>query len=278
MTDGVDGADDDLPAPAVPAALYDETYYLSANWGFETWSESGGRAISPIYRGAMARARLAPDAVVVDIGTGRGELLVAALEAGASRAIGVEYSPAAIAMTETTLAEHSVGDRAKVVEADARAIPLDDAEADLVTMLDVVEHLAPAELAATLAEAHRILRPGGRILVHTMPNRRIYDVTYRWQRRLVPGRRRRWPEDPRNDWERSMHVNEQTARSLSAALRRAGFDATVSHGQLVYTDFVPEERARRLYQRLASTPGLRCFGRGDLWGEGRTPERGAPQR
>jgi ubiquinone/menaquinone biosynthesis C-methylase UbiE len=269
VTAGDDQPRQDLPDPEVPASLYDEHYYLTANWGYDTWSESGGRSISPIYRGAVARAGVAAGSVVVDIGTGRGELLVAALEAGAGQAIGVEYSPAAIAMTETTLSEHGAGDRARVVEADARAIPLDDGLADLVTMLDVVEHLAPSELAATFAEAHRILRPGGRIVVHTMPNRRIYDVTYRLQRRLVPGRTRRWPADPRNDWERSMHVNEQSARSLAAALREAGFEANVTHGQLVYADFVPDPRARALYRRLASVPGLRSFGSGDLWGEGR---------
>jgi hypothetical protein len=30
VTDGVDGADDDLPAPAVRAALYDEMYEQTA--------------------------------------------------------------------------------------------------------------------------------------------------------------------------------------------------------------------------------------------------------
>jgi cyclopropane fatty-acyl-phospholipid synthase-like methyltransferase len=38
-------------------------------------------------------------------------------------------------------------------------------------MLDVVEHLTPTELDRTLAQARRILAPGGRLYIHTFPNR-----------------------------------------------------------------------------------------------------------
>ncbi|MHB8670261.1 MAG: class I SAM-dependent methyltransferase, partial [Acidimicrobiales bacterium] len=125
---------------------------------------------------------------------------------------------------------------------------------------------------ATLREALRILRPNGRLLVHTMPTRTIYDVTYRLQRSLSPGRRRRWPADPRNDWERSLHVNEQTARALRRSLRAAGFvDARVRHGAWVHDEFVPDARARRLYARLARHRLTAPFGVADLWGQARRP-------
>ena len=151
-------------------------------------------------------------------------------------------------------------------------MPVQDATADLVTLLDVVEHLSPDELDRALRESLRILRPGGRLLVHTLPNRLIYDVTYRWQRRLLPWRLRRWPADPRVELERVMHVNEQTRRSLLAAIRRAGFaDASVEHGQWIHDGFVPDERARRLYRRLAKLPVTRALGAADLWGQGRRP-------
>ena len=258
-------------APAVDPSAYDEAYYREVCGGAASWEASGGAELDPLYHWSLVKVGLPAGEVVVDVGTGRGELLVAALRAGATRAIGIEYSADAVALARETLAAHDEGARAEVLQADARALPVADATADLVTLLDVVEHLAPAELDAALAEARRVLRPGGRLLVHTFPSRTLYEVTYRLQRALTPRRRRAWPADPRNDLERRMHVNEQTVRSLRAALRRAGLVAVdVAPGAMVYDAFVPDERARRLYGRLARRRLTRRLGAADLWATART--------
>ncbi len=173
-------------------------------------------------------------------------------------------------MAQRTLEVREAGDRAEVVQGDVRDVPLADGCADLVTMLDVVEHLSPAELALAYREAHRLLRPGGRVLVHTAPNRSVYEITYRLQRIARPGRPRRWPADPRNDYERQMHVNEQTLGSLRRDLRAAGFERVRAElGEWLYTDFVPDERARRLYPRLARLGLTRRLAVMDLWAEAR---------
>ncbi len=258
--------------PAVDPVAYDESYYRSTCGGAATWERSEGAELDPLYAGSLARAGMRPGETVVDIGTGRGELLVAALQSGAARAIGIEYSPTAVELARRTLAAHDAGAQAEVVLADARAVPLLDASADLVTMLDVVEHLTAPELAAALAEARRILRPGGRLLVHTLPTRTLYDVTYRCQRALTPHRRRTWPADPRNDFERLMHVGEQSLASLWTALRRAGLaEVRVASGAWVHDGFVRDERARRLYARLARFPLTRWLGAADLWATARRP-------
>lgn len=262
----------DLPQPAVAPEEYHHDYYLQTCAGADQWRESDGRVASGLYRGVLAKAGLRAGETVVDIGTGRGELVAVAVELGAARATGVDYSPAAIELAQRTLAAHGLGDRATVVLADARAIPLPDGEADLVTLLDVVEHLSPSELAITLAEALRLLRPGGRLLAHTMPNRLVYDVTYRLQRALWPPRWSRWPRDPRGDFERTMHVNEQTRRSLRRSLVRAGFaDVRCEHGQWLHTAFVPDARAQRLYRHLARLPLTAPLGVIDLFAHGTKP-------
>jgi SAM-dependent methyltransferase len=254
--------------PEVPADRYDEHYYLHVCGGSDEWRTSQGTQIAGIYPGSLREAELQSNEVVVDIGTGRGELLVAALDAGAARAVGIEYSDAAVNLARRTLAAHGVETpTGEVIKADARAIPLPDESADLVTMLDVVEHLTPVELAASLHEAYRLLRHGGRIVVHTFPTRTLYAVTYRLQRWAVPTRLLRWPRDPRNEFERSLHVNEQSVRRLRRALRSVGFSqVAVRPGIWVYTDFVPEERARRLYHRLARHRLTARFGASNLWG------------
>lgn len=254
-----------MPDPAVDPSAYDDAYYQEWCAGYEEWVSSEGTAVAGIYPGFLIEAGMQPGEVVVDLGTGRGELLAVAVERGADRAIGIEYSPDAVALARKTLAAHDVTDRAEVHLADARAVPVDDGIADLVCLVDVVEHLTPDELHRALAEAHRILRPGGRVVAHTMPNRLIYDVTYRLQR-LVPGRRG-WPADPRIELERLMHVNEQTAWSLRRSLVRAGFDADVRLGRWIHTEHVPE-RSKGLYCRLARLGPLAHLGVADLWAVG----------
>ena len=259
-----------LPPPRVPSAAYSEEYYLHHCGGSDEWRTSEGAVIAGIYPGSLHQAGLRPGEVLVDIGTGRGELLVAAIDARAGRAIGIEYSDAAVDLAHRTLETHGIRPpKGEVVAADARSIPLPEGIADLVTMLDVVEHLAPAELAASLQEARRLLRPGGRIVIHTFPTRTVYEVTYRLQRLAFPRRLWRWPRDPRNEWECAMHVNEQTVTTLRRSLRAAGFgDVDVHPGQWVYTDFLPHARAGRLYHRLARHRLTARFGVADLWGRG----------
>lgn len=272
-------ANDDLPSPVVPAETYDDHYFRDVCLGHEEWSASAGSDAHAMYGAVLKRAAFRQGERVLDIGTGRGELPAVAVRDGASCAIGIEYAHAGAALARQTLTETGTFPRAAIVMADARAIPLTSATIDLVTMVDVVEHLTPDELHRTLCEARRVLRPGGRILIHTMPSRTVYEVTYRLQRLLRPGRRRRWPADPRNGWERAMHVNEQSVTALRRALRRAGFDpARAELGRWVYTDFVPEERAKRLYALLAKIPYLDRLAVGDMWAEGRRPDDGRTER
>ena len=261
-----------LPPPAVSSAAYDGDYYSHSCAGYEQWVTSGGAQPDALYEGSLALARLSAGDVVVDIGAGRGELIAVAIAQGASRAIGIEYSASALDFARKTLEVAGVQGKAAVIAADSRQIPLPSGTADLVTMLDVVEHLTPSELHQTLLEAHRVLRPGGRVFAHTLPTRTIYNVTYRLQRLLVPGRRARWPADPRVEVERVMHVNEQTKSSLLRALKKAGFtSANVKRGQWIHDSFVPDARARRLYHRLAAHRLTAGLGIADLWAEAVRP-------
>ncbi len=246
----------------VSPAVYDETYYLTACQGYEAWNRSGGREPAGLYLGLLHEAHVRAGERLVDIGAGRGELIAAAAAIGAD-ATGIEYSESALELAAKTLAAHGNPDLARMLRADARRLPLADGCADVVTMIDVIEHLSLEEQRDVLAEAHRVLAPGGRILIHTMPNRLIYDVTYK----VLRAGRRSWPADPRNDYERQMHVGEQTVGSIRARLREAQFTSVdVSHGRMVYDGYLPSRSARWLHRNLARARFTAPLTIGDLWG------------
>lgn len=254
-----------LPDPAVDPRVYDAEYYVGCCAGHEEWTASDGQKMAGIYRWALGQVDLAPGETLLDIGTGRAELVAHAAEQGAKLALGIEYSADALPIAQKTIAARGVSRNAHVMLADARRLPLPDRSLDAVTMLDVVEHLAPDELSQCFAEIARCLRPHGRLFVHTFPTSTIYNVTYRLQRTLLPWRLRSWPAEPRNSYELQMHVNEQTPRRLGASLRAAGLTPeTISLGNWVYNDHVPAG-GRDLYPRLARHRVTKPLGVANLW-------------
>lgn len=60
---------------------------------------------------------------------------------------------------------------ALLVEGSAAALPFPDERFDLVTLLDVIEHVPDGEEPRVLAEARRVLRPGGRLVISTNTDR-----------------------------------------------------------------------------------------------------------
>lgn len=248
----------------MPPTLYDEEYYRHACAGSDEWHN--GADVAGLYPGILAKAGFRAGESLLDIGAGRGELVAVAAAQGASRAIGIDYSEAAVRLASQTLQAQGVADRAQVRLGDARNLPVDDGSIDLVTMVDVVEHLSPAELEDVLTEVRRVLGPSGRLFIHTMPNRSIYDVTYRVMRFGARLAGRSWPAEPRNSYEQSMHVNEQTRSSLRRVLRRVGYQRVeVRFGDFVYTDFVPSARGRRIYRELARHRPTAWLARGELF-------------
>ena len=92
-----------------------------------------------------------------------------------------------------------------------------------------MEHLTPRELERFLSETYRILRPGGRLIVHTAPNRWYIDHGYRWVTRPVNlvlnglfkfGLQPTSAQYPRTEEELEFHVNEQTPPGLAVRSER----------------------------------------------------------
>jgi len=103
-----------------------------------------------------------PGERVLDIGSAAGAVTHFLSTLGCE-ATGVDASEAGVARAR----ERHPGLRFEV--ADAAALPFPDASFDKAVAADVTEHLDDATLRAMLAEAHRVLVPGGTLSIHT-PN------------------------------------------------------------------------------------------------------------
>ncbi|HVV81894.1 MAG TPA: methyltransferase domain-containing protein [Kofleriaceae bacterium] len=107
---------------------------------------------------------LAPGETVVDVGCGTGtDLLLAARHVGPTgRAIGIDGTEQMIEGCRASIAASGLTN-VEVRRGDADALPVDDESVDVV-MSNGVLNLTPDKDAA-LREIHRILRPGGRLLL-----------------------------------------------------------------------------------------------------------------
>ena len=210
----------------VPSVLYDEEYFLNACEGYAEFISSEGEYLSRRLAEALSVAGIAPGMRVLDVGCGRGEILRHVHRLGA-RAFGLDYASVAVQMSRD-LANSESGEAIGVYQSNAQALPLLDASFDRALLLDIVEHLYPQELDRALAEVYRVLKPGGRIVVHTAPNVWYDHCAYpavRWVRTLM-GQGAHYPKNPRAFLVPAnvhVHVNEQSCLSLWRNLRRAGF-------------------------------------------------------
>jgi len=213
--------------PAVPPSRYSADLLRAFAGGeHDAFLAAGGRPLRPRLARALALADLRPGIRVVDLGCGRGEAATHAARRGA-RVTALDYSRGSLMLSRATAAavvpEHAGDGRLGLVAADVAHLPLEAETADRVLWLDVVEHLHPWQVRDALAEVRRILRPGGYVIIHTLPNRWALEVAYPCLRLLVPD----LPSEARSSYERAVHVNEQDPRSLWRTLDGAGFSARV---------------------------------------------------
>jgi arsenite methyltransferase len=157
---------------------------------------------------------LRPGEHVVDIGAGPGFLAVemaAALGSGGRvHAVDPSESMRALAATRT---RHSGAAPVEISAGLAEALPLPDVSVDVAVATQVFEYVA--DVSGALAEAHRVLRPGGRVLLldtewdsivwYSHDDARTARILAAWDEHLV---------DP--------HL----PRTLAPALRAAGFIVT----------------------------------------------------
>jgi 2-polyprenyl-6-hydroxyphenyl methylase/3-demethylubiquinone-9 3-methyltransferase len=127
----------------------------------DEWWRPGG-AFAMLHWLAEARAALVPaasrdGAVLVDLGCGGGVMAPYVSTLG-YRHVGVDLEPVSLGLA----ADHGV----TPVRGDVRAVPLASGCADVVTAGEILEHVADPSIV--VAEACRVLRPGGLLVLDTI--------------------------------------------------------------------------------------------------------------
>jgi ubiquinone/menaquinone biosynthesis C-methylase UbiE len=206
----------------VPAKVYDEETVLSfaGDGQYHDFIASKGDRLLPRMARALLLMNLGPGMRVLDMGCGRGEIVLHAARQGA-QVVGIDYSADCLRLTRRTLevAPERDRDRVTLSHADATAIPFGDEAFERVLMMDIVEHLHDWQVSCALREAYRVLSPKGYLVLHTLPNRWALQYGYPLLRLLS----RRLPSTPRSEVEKSVHINEQDILSLKRGLDEAGF-------------------------------------------------------
>lgn len=172
---------------------------------------------------------------ILDVGCGKGRF-AAHLEAVGARVVGLDLSPAMLARAPIA---------AKVIGSASR-LPFRNASFDGVALVEVLEHVAPTMVPRVLAEARRVLQPGGRVVI-VDKNRNALDARRPWLPAVCVKRL----DERRGRW--MYHSNEPVREHWFAP--RALHRQLAHHFEQVRYHYLlrPEEAPLSVFRRLPPT-------------------------
>jgi len=188
---------------------------------FNRWASLG---MDVGWRRATLRAlALTPESVVLDVATGTGDLALAAARR-ARRVVGCDFATEMIAIARRKARGR---ERVGFQVGRAEALPYRDGAFDGVTSAFAMRNVKPS-LEEVLAEAHRVLRPGGRLAILEFSRPSLAPVGWAhdlYTRRLMPliGRLVTGSAEPFEYLYRSIQEWE-TPEAFAGRIRGAGFE------------------------------------------------------
>jgi SAM-dependent methyltransferase len=181
------------------------------------------------FRAVLDALDARPGEEILDLGCGSGAYTRELVERGAT-VVATEFAPTALALAERNLGD--LADRADFRLEDAQSLTLPDATFDKALLTEVIEHVPAPGMA--IAEAARVLRPGGLLVVSTPSRFSPLNLAYGVKRRI-------------RGYGFNEHIHEFTPgsfhRMVSRHLRVEGLE---------FANFVLPYPADELYLRLGS--------------------------
>src|SRR5262245_57011579 len=173
------------------------------------------------WRRLAAESVVRPGDRVLDAACGTGDLAIADLRAGAGRVTGLDFAEGMLERARRKAAPRK--DALDWVQGDMLALPFADATFDAATVGFGVRNVD--DLALSLSELRRVLRPGGRvaILEITQPRGVLRPFYSLWFDRVVPLLGKVLPGGAAYTYLPASVKRFPTAERLADMLREAGF-------------------------------------------------------
>jgi cyclopropane fatty-acyl-phospholipid synthase-like methyltransferase len=216
-------AEDRSPKPTQTSLdlrdAYDRNYYTQSCHGYDSFATHQGKRLLDHRLQAVATiASLKRSGRVLDLGCGRGELAYYFAQQG-FEVTAIDYAADAIALAQQCFAdEPELQQRVQFLCADVNQVELPTQTYDLAIATDLIEHLAPSEVAQLYQRIRQWLKPDGLFIAHTFPNRWYYQYDYARKRRQAKAIGAYLPQQPRSRYEQLMHINEQSPPVLKRQL------------------------------------------------------------
>jgi ubiquinone/menaquinone biosynthesis C-methylase UbiE len=137
------------------------------------WWFSGRRAIIASLLGTLP-CRASCHLLDIGCGTGANLPMLRRFAGKDGRVTAVDFSPLALQFARDHLSDEKDAARLSMLQGDALHLPFEDASFDVVTMLDVLEHLCDDGRA--LSEVHRVLKPGGALVLSVPAYQKLWSA------------------------------------------------------------------------------------------------------
>jgi ubiquinone/menaquinone biosynthesis C-methylase UbiE len=141
--------------------------FLAAEESQVGWLDenTGGRSNRDFLAEVPARYRIGPGMTLLDLGCGKGREACALAKQLGCRVIGVDALPGTLQLARDRISGEGLAGQVSLVCGSMDALPLPDASVDFIWCRDTLNHTS--DMARTLAECARVLRPAGRMMSYS---------------------------------------------------------------------------------------------------------------